>query len=174
MQSPSLKDHFEHATILQDKLAKVQEELKSKSHWKALIDANVAPPFVVSKDGEIIDEKASYEKELSQWCAVHNASVAEVQRLIDSTPQSLKGKEKYEDITIWTKARVNDIAYGKVKYTSGFRTTTTGSPGESRRLDWSLIESSGRIGSNEVSHRSICEYLGCSCRPLTSPASSKI
>ena len=149
VQAPSLKDHLEHFTNLQDKLVDVQKELDSKSYWKAAIDANEANQNVKARYHAITRMKTIYENELSEWCTVHNVTVAQVEGLIG------EGEKKFVDIKAWINARDIDIAYGRVKYTSGFRTTTSGSPDEQLRvLDWSLIEpvSGIRTGSNDVSH----------------------
>jgi hypothetical protein len=100
-------------------------------------------------------DETLYEKELSEWCTIHKVTVAQIEGLIDYPSQSLRGEKNSVDIKAWINARDIDIAYGRVKYTSGFRTTTSGSPDEKLRvLEWSLIELVGgiRTGSNEVCH----------------------
>lgn len=154
VQAPSIRDHLEHFTTLQKEISTVQGQLDSKAHQKAKIDAGMATQEQEFDYNVLLDSKNVFQAELLQWCDVHKITSAEAYALSDSYLQALRGAVTSVDIATWIKSRANNIAYGGVRFTSGYRTTAPYGPNRHiRRLDWALIEplSGVRTGSNDVS-----------------------
>ena len=170
VQAPSIRDHLEHFTTLQEKLCTAQGRLDRNAHRQAKIDAGMATPEDIDRQDQLHEWKDLLETEFLQWCDVHKITSAEANDLRNSYLQQLKSDKPAVDIEAWISARANDIAYGRVRYTSGYRTTAPYGPDQHiRRLDWALIEplSGIRTGSNDVS-----EFLyspGLTFRDMANP-----